>query len=148
MASVSVSHLILFIASIIVAASVAGTITNTVGELSESLDELGLDASQEVQTDIEIISDSGADSGIYSSDEITLYVKNTGSRQLPADATTIDVFVNGEYNTDTTLSVVDGNRWLPGDVAVLTIGQSLGTNEDVRVQVTIKGEREVFEFRT
>lgn len=151
MASVSASHLIIFIASILVAASVAGVLTNTVGELSEAIDELGLDVTDEVRTDVEIISDSGA--AVYDvngNGNISLYVKNTGSQRLSADSPTVDVIVNGTFKTgdDLSLTVQDGDVWSPGTVVLLEINHSLSTGQDVRVQLTINGDEEVFEFRT
>lgn len=149
MASVSASHLIIFIASILVAASVAGTITSTVGQLSGAVDDLGVDASQEVRTDVEIISDSGAD--VYDRDgngNITLYVKNTGSQRLPADGTGVDVIVDGAYWTDIGFTVVDGDYWRPGNVIRMEISAPDLSTGDHRVQVTINGDKEVFEFNT
>lgn len=149
MASVSASHLIIFIASILVAASVAGTITSTVGQLSEAVDDLGVDASQEVRTDIEIISDSGAP--VYNVDgngNITLYVKNTGSQGLPADSDVIEVLLDGQYWTDVSVTVVDSNTWRIGGVVRLEIAAPNLESGDHRVQITINGDREVFEFNT
>ena len=151
MASVSASHLIIFIASVIVAASVAGVLTNTVDELSQAVDELGLDVSEDVRTDIEIISDSG--SQVYDIDgngNITLYVKNTGSQRLAPESSAMDVFVNGQFKTagDVSVTVEDGTVWTPGNVVRVEIDHSLGTGEDVRVQLTINSDQEVFEFRT
>jgi len=150
-ASVSASHLIIFIASILVAASVAGVLTNTVDELSQAVDDLGLDLSEDVRTDVEIISDSGAQ--VYDIDgngNITLYVKNTGTQRLAADSAAVEILVNGQFKTgdDVTLTVADGDVWLPGNVVRMDIDHALGTDEDVRVQLTVNGDREVFEFRT
>jgi len=148
-ASVSASHLIIFIASILVAASVAGTITSTVGQLSDAVDDLGVDASQEVRTEIEIISDSGAQ--VYDRDgngNITLYVKNTGSQRLPADGVGMDVIVDGIYRTEVSMTVVDGSVWRPGTVVRMGISIPDLQSGDHRVQLTIYGDREVFEFNT
>jgi len=150
MASVSASHLILFIASILVAASVAGVLTSTVGDLSNAIDDTGLQVSDDVRTDIEIISDSGSNA-VYnaSSETITLYVKNTGSLQLAADSNTMDVLVDGQYETDVTATLLeDSITWDSGDVVRLDISKSLATNEDHRVQLTVNGDEEVFQFNT
>ena len=150
MASVSASHLILFIASMVVAASVAGVFTDTVGRLSQAISDQGLDVSENVRTDVEVISDSGS-SAVYNSsgnDNITLHVKNTGSQTLPAELNTIDVFVDGHYETDVTLTLLsDGTQWRPGDVVVLEISQSL-SNGDHRVKLIVNADEEVFEFRS
>ncbi|QGN07192.1 flagellar protein G [Halorhabdus sp. CBA1104] len=149
MASVSASHLIIFIASILVAASVAGVLTNTVGELSQAVDELGLDVSDDVRTDIEFISDSGAT--VYDrsgNGNITLYVKNTGSQSLPPDPVVMDVLLDGRFQTDFSVTVVDGETWAIGNVVRMDISAPDLSSGDHRVQITINGDEEVFEFRT
>lgn len=151
MASVSASHLILFIASMMIAASVAGVFTNSIGQLSGAISEQGVDVSSDVRTDVEIISDSGSDA-IYDSgsDTVTLYVKNTGSEDLAADAGQMDIFVNGQFATSVTVSLAAGSdSWSPGTVVEVTITppQSLSNGDDVRVQLTVNGDEEVFEFR-
>ena len=52
--------MILFIASLIVAAGVAGTFTTGVDRLNGALSDESLDVSQQVRTDIEVISDAGS----------------------------------------------------------------------------------------
>lgn len=151
MASVSVSHMILFIASMLVAASVAGVFTDTVGQLSNAIDDQGVQVSQEVRTDIEIISDSGS-SGVFNADgngDITLHVKNTGSETLPADTELINVFVNGQFETDVTVSLLgDATSWRPGTVVRLVITpDGVSDGDDVRVKVIVNGDEEIFEFR-
>lgn len=148
MASVSVSHLILFIASMMIAASVAGVFTSSIGQLSGAISEQGFDVSKDVRTDIEIISDSGSDA-IYnsSSETITLYVKNTGTERLAADPGELDVLVDGQFVTDYTVARADGSgAWRPGTVVRLDIQRSLGGG-DHRVQITVNGDKEVFNFR-
>lgn len=148
MASVSASHLILFIASMMVAASVAGVFTDSIGQLSGALSEQGLDVSSDVRTDVEVISDSGSDA-IYDSGTITLYVKNTGTERLAADPGVLDILVDGQFVTDYTVTRADGSgAWQPGTVVRIDIQQSLALGEDHRVQLTVNGDEEVFEFRT
>jgi flagellar protein FlaG len=147
-ASVSVSHLILFIASMMIAASVAGVFTSSIGQLSGALSEQGLDVSSDVRTDIEVISDSGSDA-IYNatSETITLYVKNTGTERLAAEPGQLDVLVDGQFVTDYTVARADGTgAWQPGSVVRVDIAQSLSTG-DHRVQLTVNNDEEVFEFR-
>jgi flagellar protein FlaG len=150
-ASVSASHLILFIASMMIAASVAGVFTSSIGQLSGALSEQGLDVSSDVRTDVEIISDSGSDAIYDSTNEtITLYVKNTGTERLATDPGVLDILVNGQFATDYTMTRVDGDgAWQPGTAVRVDIQQSLDTGGvDHRVQLTVNGDEEVFKFRT
>lgn len=150
MAGVSASHLIIFIASMMVAASVVGVFTDSVNQLSEAIDEQGVQVSSDVRTDIEIISDSGS-SAVYNdsgNDNVTLHVKNTGSERLPARAGQIDVFVDGQYQTDVTVTLLDGaSSWHSGEVIEVEISKTLDTG-DHRVKLIVDGDEEVFEFRT
>lgn len=151
MASVSVSHAIIFIASIVVAASVAGVLTSEVDRVSQAIDAHGGDLSDSIRTDIEIINDAGSSNCCFDSDtnNITLYVKNTGSRTIPTDPDLLDVFVNGTYTGDTAVSVVEGSDWQPQAVVELEIHVPGGLSSgDHRVKVIVKGDEEVFEFRT
>lgn len=153
MASVSVSHMILFIASMLVAASVAGVLTDTVGQLSNAIDDQGLQVSQDVRTDVEIISDSGSNA-VYNStnDVITIHVKNTGSQTLAAESSAVNVFVNGQFETDVTVSLLaDGVNWRPDTVLQVEIDRTsdpLATNSDYRIKVVVNGDEEIFRFRT
>lgn len=150
MASVSSSTLIIFIASILVAASVAGTMTSGVQRLSGALGDRSIDVSHQIETDVEIISDPGSPGSVYNEtdSQLTLLVKNTGSKSLPAAPGTFDVIVDGEYATSLTVEVVDGSSWSPGNVArVNASGVSLGSG-DHRVVVIVNGDREVLELRT
>ncbi|GAA0273866.1 flagellar protein G [Halobacterium noricense] len=149
MASVSSSTLIIFIASILVAASVAGTMTNGVQRLSGALGDRSVDVSQQIRTDVELISDPGTPSSIYNSsdDTITLLVKNTGSKTLPARPETFDILVDGRYTSPSNATVLNGGRWQTGDVARVTLERNL-TADDHRVVVTVNGDEELLEFRT
>ncbi|MCD2200453.1 flagellar protein G [Halobacterium sp. KA-4] len=145
MASVSSSTLIIFIASILVAASVAGTMTNGVQQLSGALADRSVDVSHEIRTDVEIISDPGSPSSIYANGTITLLVKNTGSQTLAASPKTFDVLVDGQYEVPSNVTVIDGGQWHKGDVTRVTLQRDL-PDGDHRIVVTVGGDEEVLEF--
>jgi flagellar protein FlaG len=148
MASVSASHLILFIASLIIAAGVAGTFTQGVSRLSQGIDDQSLEVSQEVRTDVEIISDAG--SPVYDNDTntVTLLVKNTGTRTLNNDSRFVDILLDGEYQPNVTTTVVDGDEWRPNNVIRLELTGVDLTPGDHRVKLVVNGDEEVFRFRT
>ncbi|GCF14137.1 flagellar protein G [Haloarcula mannanilytica] len=150
MASVSVSHLILFIASMAIAASVAGVFTSSIGELSNAVSEQGLDVSSDVRSDVEIITDSGSDTTYDNTAEtITIHVKNTGSETLAPVPGQMDLFVDGAFATDYTVTLEPngGDSWRPGDVVRIEITQSL-SGGDHRIKLIVNGDEEVFEFNT
>lgn len=140
--------MILFIASLIVAASVAGTLTGGVDRLTGALSDESLDVSQQVRTDIEIISDAG--SQVYdrnNNQNVTLLVKNTGSMNLPPDGTGLDVLVDGRYQTSVRVEPIDG-RWETNDVVRLHIDVGALSAGDHRVKLILRGDEEVFTFNT
>ncbi|WP_267641779.1 flagellar protein G [Haloarchaeobius amylolyticus] len=148
MASTSVSSLIMFIAAMLIAVSVAGTMVTNVGEVSSSIDAKSADAAQKIDTEVDIISDPGS-AAVYDdgSGTITLLVKNTGNGRLPNATSNVDVLVDGQYvsDGDRSLTVVDGAEWRPGNVARLDLDRSLSAGSH-RVVVIVNGDEEVFEF--
>ncbi len=149
MASVSVSHLILFIASLTIAAAVAGTLVQGVGDISNSIDERSLDVSNEIETDIEIISDPG--STVYNrsgNENVTLLVKNTGSKQLPTDTDQTEIILDGQFKVNVTITIIESEQWDTEDVARIEISAPELGSGDHRVRLVVNGDGEVFEFRT
>lgn len=145
MASVSSSHLILFIASMMVAASVSGVLIDGVQRLSSAVDDQSLDVSNNIRTDVEIISDPDA-GNVYANNQTTLLVKNTGSRRLGTSAGQVDVLIDGAYQTNLSISVLDGPTWDTGNVARIDVDGNL-TAGDHRVLLIVDGDEEVFQFR-
>ncbi|MFW6383908.1 MAG: flagellar protein G [Halodesulfurarchaeum sp.] len=149
MAIVSSETLILFIATVLVAGSVAGALTGGVNQLSTALGDRGEDVSQEINTDIDVISDpsSGA---VYdeTSETVTLLVKNTGSNTLSGEPDTIDVVLDGTYRGNLSTEPVDENSWGPGSVLRVQVHNvTLATGEDHRVVLDVHGNTERFAFR-
>lgn len=146
MASVSVSHLIIFIAAMIVAASVAGLLTTTVNDISNAIEEQGFSTSDDIRSDLTIINDPGA--GVYNSSgnkNVTLYVKNTGSRELSAASGNIDVFVNGVFTPVGNVTTLEGEIWGRNDVVEITVsGESVTDPGQNRVKVVAGGGEDVF----
>ncbi|MGM0591082.1 MAG: flagellar protein G [Halobacteriota archaeon] len=145
MADVSTPSLILFIASIVVAAGVAGVLVNTVDAISDSIDDRGGDVAQNIRTDVEVISDP--ESTVYSDGNLTLLVKNTGLREIPIEDRTIDVVVDGQYAPTVNVAVVDGSDWAVHGVIELTVDAPGLESGDHRVKLVIAGDEEIFRLR-
>ncbi|WP_254861908.1 flagellar protein G [Halovivax gelatinilyticus] len=152
MAGEAISSLILFIAAMLVALGVAGTLVAGVGDLTGSLDSMSGSVSDEIDTDVEIISDPG--SGAIVSDDgetVTLLVKNTGDRSLAGDGRQLDFVVNGQYvpRDDVSVDVYDSSVWRPGTVAEIEL--ELGTDDSLelaehRVRIAGSGVSASIEF--
>lgn len=152
MASVSVSHMILFIASMLIAASVAGVFTSSVDELADAIDDQGPQISDQVRTSIDIISDSGSDT-VYDAEteNVTLLVKNVGSNELLPEETQIDVLINGQFKGNDELwieNLGEGATWSSNEVIQVTAHVDGGLDDgDHRAKVIVNGNEDVFEFR-
>lgn len=151
MSSESISSLILFIAAMLVAAAVAGTLVTTVTDVSGSIDTHSDGVTEKIDTDFEIISDPGSEA-IYddTSGTVTVLVKNTGETTFASDGTDLDLLVNGRYVTDDVPPAIlddEATSWRRGVVAELEIeNQDLDAGEEHRVTVTINGQTETLEF--
>ena len=150
MASESISSLILFIASLVVAAGVAGTLTTGVQRVSSSIDEGSLDTAQQIRTDVEIVNDPSRE--YDASTDVTVYVRNTGTQGILNNTESFSIVVNGEFVPDSDISVSDANNnnldaFREGDVAEIEIADSYFSTGDNRVFLSVNSDEEVLEFR-
>ena len=151
MASASVSEMVLFIAGIVVAASVAGTLVTQVDRFNDAIDARSLDVAGDVRTDVAVISDPGAQVYDRNGDNnVTLYVRNTGSANLPGDGSSLDVLFDGAFVETVSVTVVEGGPgWSTGGVIRVEFDAgSLTAGTDHRVQVIVNEDEETFQFRT
>lgn len=147
MALVSSETLIIFIASLLVAATVAGTMTTGVNQLSDALGDRTIAVSEDIRTDVEIISDPSS-GRMYDGENVTVLVKNTGTGSLDHQPDDVDVLLDGRYRTSVSTTVIDGETWRSGSVVRLNVTGVHLDSGDHRVVVEVNGDREVLEFRT
>jgi len=148
MASVSASHLIIFVASLVIAAGVVGTLTTGVERVSSSIDDGSLDVSQQIRMDMSVISDPGS---YEVGDDVVIHVRNTGSQPVPIEASSIDVVFNGQFIGDDDITIEDANGnsdvWRPNDVVEITLDGESVDSGDHRLLLTVNSDEELFEFR-
>lgn len=150
MASVSASHLIIFIASLVIAAGVVGTLTTGVDRLNTAIEDRSLDVTQQVRMDMAFVSDPGA---TYSAadTEVSVYVRNTGSQGVPIQPEAVDVVFNGNFVANEDLEIQDANGdapvWDPGTVVNITVTNTTIKNGDNRLLLTVNEDQEEFEFK-
>ena len=148
MASASVSHLVLFIASLLIAATVAGTLITGVDRVNHAMADQSLQTSEQLEADITIISDAGSDA-VVEDGVVTLLVKNTGTSTLRAQSDGIDILINGTYIPNDAVEVEvlgsdgDTSRWAPHAVVEITLELSLSSG-DHRAVVRTAGNEDVF----
>lgn len=146
MAGQSTSTVIIFIAAMLTASLVAGTLTTTVGKLQYPVDEISSNINEQLTTDIEIISDTGNTSSIYnnSTNTVTLLIKNTGSQPLHPNTTQFDILIDTTYTPATNVTLLDSQdtRWSAGEVVRVTMKADLTTGEHtITVYVNEKQDR-------
>ena len=153
MASVSASHLIIFVASLVIAAGVVGTLTTGVERVSSSIDDGSLDVSQQIRMDMSVISDPGVGYPVDGED-VVIHVRNTGSQSVPIDESAFDLVLNGQFlvggegNGEFTVEDAhnDDDVWRPGNVVQITINEPELNDGDNRLFLTVNGDEELFEF--
>ncbi|AXR78762.1 flagellin [Natrarchaeobaculum sulfurireducens] len=157
MASVSSAHLIFFIASLVVATAVAGTMVVEVGQVGSAIETRSSGVTDDIETEIAIISDANEgdaivnESGSNSYDtDLTLLVKNIGDRSLEAEPSEIDVFVDGSYISHDRFFVEradnsDGS-WDPSTVVEVTIPVNDIGDGDISVTIMTRGDEDTIRF--
>jgi len=157
MSGVSASTLVIFIASILVAAGVAGTLVATVGDISNSAETKGDAITESIDANFEILNDGGGGNfytGGSGTSTVTFYVRNTGSNALFQSRDDINVLINGRFvpSADLTVGSVandDGNAGVWSETEVLEIVVSLNrelTGSGNRLTVSTKGTERSIEF--
>jgi flagellar protein FlaG len=150
MSGVSASHLVIFVASIVVAAGVAGTLVTQVDRVSQSITKQSEDVEERIDTDIQIISDTGSSSSIYDdgTENLTVYVKNTGDTDLSPRPDEISVLVEGRFKSPATVRRPNGGgtEWPPGSVLEIIV-ENVDIDGPTRVTVAIKENEDTIRFR-
>ncbi len=140
----SATHIVFFIAAVVLAGAVVGTLSTQIGKFQNDIQDRGELLSDELSTDIRIINDAAN----VPNNPIVLYVLNTGERPLNPNSTV--VFVDGQPYTSLTFDVLETSEdvWRAGQVLEITVtGLNLGAG-DHRAKVSVAhGVSDSFRFR-
>lgn len=140
MSSVSSTHLIMFIGSLLIATAVAGTVVVEIGGMSDSIETRGSAVAEDIETELVIISDESQPDSIVDEDgNVTVLVKNIGTTVIPGDPGQFDVLVDGSYTAPADVQRVDGAQsdWEPGGVVELTIDPDRDLSGDTEIVVIV-----------
>lgn len=147
MADPSIPQLILFVVLVTAAAGVTLSMIDGSNRLGESVEQRGDSLDATVRADVTVLS-SDRDSPYDSTDDsVTLVVKNTGDRPLPATAEALDLLLDGALVGNETVTVVDGGEWVPGAVARVSVTRTLDPGVH-RAKVDVGGATDTVQFRT
>lgn len=117
----SITHLLFFIAAIMIAVGVIGVVTTNVQSITASYGMGSKSLADQLKTDITIINDPAAIP--FSNNNYSFFVKNTGKSIL--DPSTVNMFVDGNYTFNLTYTVMEGgNSWSPSYVLMLNYSTS------------------------
>jgi flagellar protein FlaG len=141
----SVTHMIFFIAAVLVAGSMAGVFLSVGYEMAKKIELESESMTEAMQSDIAIINDPAMMP--YDGTSLTLYVENTGSSTLMTSG--LFVMMDGSYVNDTVLQVVgrSGAEWIPSTVLQITIDISLVPGDHNVKVITGDGEADSLTFR-
>lgn len=140
MPATSASHLIFFIAAMILAAGLSGVFIASIQELSDSIRSRGEGISEELKSDIEIINDPACMPYNSTNKTLIVYVQNIGKRTLNYKKSI--VLINGTAYTNLTYKLLDGgSEWLPQTTLQITVGNvTLSKNVNYRLKVIVEGK--------
>ena len=119
--SVTGSHVVFFIASVIAAGAVSGVFMAATFNINSSLTEKSQRVQEELDNEYAIINDPELipnENGYY-----VFYLKNLGGKKLISTNQTIQVFIDGIIIQDTEYSFSD-TTVLTGDVVLLQIDEN------------------------
>lgn len=92
--SLTGTHVIYFIASVIIAGAVSGVLIAVIDDVTKSLSERGDRVQEQLDTEFEIISDP--DNIPTAGSNYLFYLMNTGGTGLATTNTTFHIFIDGE----------------------------------------------------
>lgn len=140
MPSTAASHMIFFIAALVVSMGIAGVLISTTYKFSDDIESKGNDIGTNMLTDIEIINDVAAMPYNASNNTLTVYLQNIGSTKINADNKTVIVMINGTYFSNLTFILPSGESdWGPQMVLTIVVGDVSLPAADHRLKVVVQG---------
>lgn len=140
----SATHIVFFIAAVVLAGAVVGTLSSQIGEFQGDINSRGNLLSDELSTDIRVINDAGN----VPNGPLILYVLNTGERPLNPNSTI--VFVDGQPYTTLGFDVLETSEdtWRTGRVLEITVTGLTVSAGDHRAKVSVShGVSDTLRFR-
>ena len=131
----SATHLIFFIAAIIIAITLVGVFSLVINDFTDAVKNRSDAEQKAVRSRVEIINDLVAMPYNNTSKTLDVYIKNTGSERLDANQTI--VFIEGMHHNYTFSLVGGATYWSPGVTAIFSVKDCYFTsNSDHTVKVS------------
>jgi len=119
--SLTGTHVIFFIAAVIIAGAVSGVIIAVINDVSNSLSERGERVEEQLDTEFKIINDP--DNIPTEGSDYLFYIKNIGRKELATTNDTFHVFVEGDLVAVANYNFSEDSIQ-PDEVAILYIATS------------------------
>ena len=145
-ADTSATHMIFFVAAMIIASGVVSVVFINTNAMMEASREGVSTVSEQIKTDITIINDP---SNIpQNGDVYTFYVKNIGKSDLAFDQVTVLIDGDVILNNDLNKTIIGGNTtWYPSDVLQLDVTYaSMPAGDNTIKVITENGIDDSLEF--
>ena len=140
----SITQMIFFIASIIVAVTIAGTIIGITGLMADEMRVKSDNAVSVMGSSITIVNDPRHVP--YENGTITIYIKNTG--ELPQSYRDLIIFIDGQYiEFEADLVGPGGNTWVTGRVIEISATLVLGAGDHTAKAILGNGVSDTLDFR-
>jgi archaellum component FlaG (FlaF/FlaG flagellin family) len=138
------SENILFIASLVVAVSIAGMIMGVTAMMADEVRVKAEASADEMGSSIVVINDPRHMP--YADGQLTLYVKNVGVTSPPYKG--LIVLLDGEYvEYDATLLNGSGNAWPRGSVLEIVVNANVASGDHTIKVILPNGASDTFVFR-
>lgn len=119
--SLTATHVIFFIASVIIAGAVSGVIITVITDVSNSLSDRGERVQEQLDTEFKIINDP--DNIPTSGSDYLFYLKNIGGNKLVTSNETFNLFVDGDLVAIANYNFSD-NSMQPDEVTTIYVDNS------------------------
>jgi archaellum component FlaG (FlaF/FlaG flagellin family) len=139
----SVTQMIFFVASVLVAVSIAGTIMAISGLMADEMKTKANGAVSEMGSSIVFANDPRHVP--YEDGVLTLYIKNTG--ETVQSYNSLILFIDGQYVEFDADLLGPGNLWVTGGMIEITVTIVLGEGDHTAKAILSNGVSDTLDFR-
>ena len=142
--SLTGTHVVFFIASVIIASAVSGVIVAVITDVSNSLSERGERVQDQLDTEFKIINDP--DYIPTSGNNYLFYIKNVGGNELATSNETFQLFVDGDLINVSNYNFSDSSIQ-PDEITTIYVNDSdISTGDQTLRVVGPQAIEDEFEF--
>lgn len=140
----SFTQMVFFVASIIVAVSIAGTIIGVTGLMAEEIRNKANDAASEMSSSLVFVNDPRQVP--YDNGTITFYIKNNG--EMVQSYQQLIIFIDGEFTEfDARIMGSSSENWVTGEVIEVTASIVLAEGDHTAKAILANGVSDTLDFR-